>query len=1141
MALQKQIVNIPFAAGLDMKSDPRAMQPPTLAVCKNAQFDELGGIQTRKPYAEILDHANNTIADIRKIVEYDDELVAFSKDKLWSYAKGDGLWTERAEYLAVKVDEQSRFVSTGEQYDCDRAELGGVTMYCWTEDTPSGTVSYIAAIDTATGSVKLSPTSIKSGAVVPRLAVTTNKIILVFMVTTAVWARSYDVTDFSSAETSVAPGAAVAFDVEVDAATPTTAVITISRSAAYNVYSITETPVFSGGVIKSRIADGAISVAFDAADGDRICITRSNGTAIESDILDASFVDVNVGVSTGTASNATVNQIASAYDGLSTCRLFWSSGETVDQTTFESETNTVDNAGAAGTEETLITRAGLASRAFLRDGSVFVWTAFSSASVGELVGQLQNTYFLYRADGFLVAKAVSTQAGGFSATEGHLPGVQALISGQWAWSGTIRRIIPLGRSQKGYAAMSPHDVIFEFDSGEARRVAVLGETLYVAGGQVMQFDGRGLAEVGFATFPWHLPVSNDPSGSNLNGDYNWKQSYSWYNAKGEFERSTTANISSLTVVTDAAIMLGVPLNITAKTGGAGDVAVEFWRQVEAAPVSAPFYLISSKDPASTGDNSYKENTQGSGVGIELIDNILDANLISLETFPENGGLTLESLSPPSSSIIIATQDRIFLAGIPGNPHRLQYSKVRGDGEIAAFHDALYIDLPPDGGNITAIAFLNETLIVFKESAIYALPGDGIGNDQSGQNYGPARLLHSDVGAVSAEAVGLTSKGLLFKSHKGWFLLNHGWTANYIGGAVAGFDADTILSVHTMDAQHQVRCLTNNRLLVWDYLVNPELDGAWSEHDIQGGLSAALFDGVYHYTNGVEVLAERPDWSDSNGPQATLDGSHGVASTIITVNEDISAWPAPSALLFSPGLAAEEIKRIATRDSSTQFTLGPNSTDYTQADGAVVELARWAALNQGHSAGATIVNTSAYGGEFPTDGWMIVGYGTANEETVSFSRVGTVFTTSALKNSHSHGVDIVLVQAESMGLDIETGWIKFAGLQGYKRVKRFFLLGEYRGACDVRIRVAYDYEETESGPAWIDDKTWTATPAVVGGPMQLRHGPSKQKCQAIKVRITAQAVGSTLAPSNEALKLTGLALWLGVKGSPYKGLSAAQSQ
>jgi hypothetical protein len=122
-----------------------------------------------------------------------------------------------------------------------------------------------------------------------------------------------------------------------------------------------------------------------------------------------------------------------------------------------------------------------------------------------------------------------------------------------------------------------------------------------------------------------------------------------------------------------------------------------------------------------------------------------------------------------------------------------------------------------------------------------------------------------------------------------------------------------------------------------------------------------------------------------------------------------------------------------------------------------------------------------------------------------------------------------------GLDVQTAWIKLTGLQGYQSVRRLQVLGEYRSAHDLRIRVARDYRTD-----YTDDKSWTATPTEVGGPEQVRHGPSFRKCQAIKVRITATAVGSDSPPTGEAVKLTGLGLEVGARKG-LRRLPAAQSQ
>ena len=127
-------------------------------------------------------------------------------------------------------------------------------------------------------------------------------------------------------------------------------------------------------------------------------------------------------------------------------------------------------------------------------------------------------------------------------------------------------------------------------------------------------------------------------------------------------------------------------------------------------------------------------------------------------------------------------------------------------------------------------------------------------------------------------------------------------------------------------------------------------------------------------------------------------------------------------------------------------------------------------------------------------------------------------------------------------DVETAWIKLTHLQGFHRVRRVMLLGEYRSAHDLRIRGARDYLASAGSTTFFDDQYWPAAPAVVGGPLQVRYSPSIQKVEAIKLRITDYASGSTTTPpAGEALRLTGFSLEYGAKRGLYKRLPAAQKR
>ena len=65
--------------------------PPGLDVCLDAQFDEIGGWQTRYPFGAtgLLTSTGGSIsvADCRKVIDYKGELLLFTKDTLYSWSQ----------------------------------------------------------------------------------------------------------------------------------------------------------------------------------------------------------------------------------------------------------------------------------------------------------------------------------------------------------------------------------------------------------------------------------------------------------------------------------------------------------------------------------------------------------------------------------------------------------------------------------------------------------------------------------------------------------------------------------------------------------------------------------------------------------------------------------------------------------------------------------------------------------------------------------------------------------------------------------------------------------------------------------------------------------------------------------------------
>jgi len=900
-----------FVAGLNQKADDRSLEPPELAICRDAQFDELGGLQTRYPYAELGADifGGGTIEDCRRIVVNGDELLCFTKSKLYSWSPGRSAWIDKGTHLAVHTEESTRFAGTGDQIACDRAQLSNTIVYCWQDEN----IGYVAALDATTLAVLMSPTAIVGSAARLRVTALSTRILLTFYDgINGLYAYALDpaspATAMGGASTTVTnSGFGEYYDVcrvaETDAAafvarkSPTTSytVGTITYSAGLTVATST----------KARDAVGPVAIAVEPTGVTaRIFRTTLFGGSTHSVVSDqitlSTLADVFTSTAMGTGGPLFIegpgNQIAAAFrseqdGGEYRCYMTVSANERtfppalVFSSTyyFRAFTNYVDTADATGTG-TSVGHLGVASRAFDHEGRVYVWLAFAEESrfgTGDSASfraALQNTYFLYRDDGFLIAKASSGRAGGFSAVTSHLPNVQNISGSIYSWAGTERRVIEIGgNNHTGFGSRCPRDITVEFDSNEARRCARIGETLYVTGGEILQYDGQGLVECGFHLYPWYFEGEEDTAGANIpNGSYAFKATWRWENARGEIDRSTTATVGTVAIAsgTSEVDLSIVPLYVTHKTGARKDAAIEIWRTLVDPLDDSPFYLVSSKDPAATGDNGYLKNNPALAVLATFTDDYADTTISSKETNPENGAI-LENLAPPPAALIAASQDRLFLGRVAGDPDRVWYSKLRSAGEVAAFHDALTVTIPAIGGDMTAIAFLNQTPVVFRGNEIYMLEGSGFDNAAGGSNY-VARELGASVGAVNQESVVSTEKGLIFKSSKGWYLLTRGWSVEYVGGAVVDYDSWTPIAAHVVEEQHQVR------ILVQTY-------GVPGDDDLLGDVEAVL--GFFSKMLVLDTLVGQwATWTVSDAVHACMWGGQHTSRTAWTWRRAGSSSP-----------------------------------------------------------------------------------------------------------------------------------------------------------------------------------------------------------------------------------------------------------
>lgn len=131
------------------------------------------------------------------------------------------------------------------------------------------------------------------------------------------------------------------------------------------------------------------------------------------------------------------------------------------------------------------------------------------------------------------------------------------------------------------------------------------------------------------------------------------------------------------------------------------------------------------------------------------------------------------------------------------------------------------------------------------------------------------------------------------------------------------------------------------------------------------------------------------------------------------------------------------------------------------------------------------------------------------------------------------------------LVLETSNFAFAGVNGFQRVYRATLLGEYKGSHSVVVSFAYDYSPvyvdsaTFDGYDVIGQYTYGATGPygatngnIYGGdyvPYQFRIHLKQQKCTALRMKIE----DTQSSPFNEGFNISDLTLQVGIKPSTYK--------
>ena len=543
-------------------------------------------------------------------------------------------------------------------------------------------------------------------------------------------------------------------------------------------------------------------------------------------------------------------------------------------------------------------------------------------------------------------------------------------------------------------------VSLDFAATDRFDESVLGASNYLSGGVVTLYDGAQASELGFQYPPPRPAVAG--FGAGITGTFSYIAVYEYINARGEVIWSELSPpISTGPIVNQSVLVTVRCLHLTSKQHANRSAApflspeslqIAVYR-TENAP-GAVYYRVGSIANSLTTDTA------------SIADNITDANLArrpQLYKQPGQVGARLSTYAPPAMSALTTHNGRLM--GIDDTGLAVWYSGAAVPGEQPWFSSVF--QFPVSGSfaaKAVALASQNGRLVIFGRDWINLVDGAGPADNGTGGLFGDPQVTSTDVGCIEPRSVVSTNIGTFFQSayRNGIYVLDQSLQPRYIGAAVEG------------------------------------------EMETYPVVTSAVLDD----TRGRVLFTV-----------TTTNGLIGKILCFDLTHERWSQWVMNDPVYY--GLYAPAASAAMVNGSYEWIT--PKGTVYRADDS--------------------------------------IGY-----DVVSANYTTTLF---------------------------ESGWIKMAGLSGFKRCWRTFLLCARNNNHDLRVSISYDYEANPTQTV-----TFTAAAIAAMSPERMLVELNRQLITALRVRVeelTSDDPGAYPVNAARGATLIGLRLEYGIeKGSEKLG-------
>lgn len=459
----------------------------------------------------------------------------------------------------------------------------------------------------------------------------------------------------------------------------------------------------------------------------------------------------------------------------------------------------------------------------------------------------------------------------------HLPGNNGFDFGLVATERTILtfedgiNVSPTGLCRLEFLPKTARD-------GDAPIKTQLGQTTYLAGGALTGFDGVQSTELGFFLFPEGIRVANVAAGGAMTaGVHAVVAIYEWLDEAGNRYQSAPSQAVFATSALNDHLAVTIPtLLLTAK---AGVSIVLFMTQAGGTILNRVLLNGASLLPIAN-TKAAREVT----ATITQSDAAIAGNELLYTQPLATQTAALPNFSPPPCKALVVHQNRLFIdAG--DSPGTFRYSQAYIPNVGLQWSNALSGAVDVSGGDIVGFAELDEKVVILCSRKLFAVFGTGPAESGAFNNYSEPQEIPSDVGCSDVHSILRMPMGVIFKSPKGWYLLDRGLTVKYIGAGIAQWDAATVTSAVMLEDRQECRftaSFTTNSLNTGYAFVYDYMSDQWSVFS-QTQQAYAVKDAVWWHATGRYTHASIFDGLNQDTPGAFVDAP-GVTSptSIVTI-------------------------------------------------------------------------------------------------------------------------------------------------------------------------------------------------------------------------------------------------------------------